>query len=163
SAIDVERSRAEHVVTAKFTPYDIAGRLDEAAEQLSHSADADLRLLAGLAREQVAQQRATRDGLSMAKGARPPPAAWPDTPVESAPSEKPLTLTLHLAKPAAVAAVRLHYKPMDPAAGTQVLELEAKAEVSFTIPASEITGNWDLLYFFEVLSADKKGWFEPDP
>jgi hypothetical protein len=59
--------------------------------------------------------------------------------------------------------VRLHYRPTDPAAATQVLELAAKPEVSFTIPASEITGNWDLQYFFEILHADGSGWFEPDP
>jgi hypothetical protein len=59
--------------------------------------------------------------------------------------------------------VRLHYRPTDPAAATRVLEIAAKPEVSVTIPASEITGNWDLQYFFEILHADGSGWFEPDP
>ncbi len=53
--------------------------------------------------------------------------------------------------------MRLHYRPTDPAAATQVLEVAAKPEVSFTIPASEITGNWDLQYFFEILHADGSG------
>jgi len=43
-----------------------------------------------------------------------------------------------------------------------VIELAPKAEVSFTIPAKDITGNWDLQYYFEILHADG-GWFEPDP
>ena len=84
-------------------------------------------------------------------------------PPASAPSEQPLTLTLQIAQPKTVSAVRLHYRPTDPAAATQVIEMAAKAEVSFTIPASEITGNWDLQYFFEILHADGSGWFEPDP
>ena len=71
-------------------------------------------------------------------------------PPASAPSEQPLTLTLHIAQPKTVSAVRLHYRPTDPAAVTQVLEVAAKPEVSFTIPASDITGNWDLQYFFEI-------------
>jgi hypothetical protein len=52
---------------------------------------------------------------------------------------------------------------MDPVAPAKTLELPASAEVSFTIPAADITGNWDLLYFFEILHADGNGWFEPDP
>ena len=59
--------------------------------------------------------------------------------------------------------MRLHYRPTDPAAATQVLEMAAKPEASFTIPASDITGNWDMQYFFEILHADGSGWFEPDP
>ena len=43
------------------------------------------------------------------------------------------------------------------------LEVAPKAEVSFTIPAREITGNWDFQYYFEILRADGNGWFEPDP
>ena len=62
-----------------------------------------------------------------------------------------------------MSAVRLHYRPTDPAAATQVLELAVKPEISFTIPASDITGNWDMQYFFEILHADGSGWFEPDP
>ena len=99
----------------------------------------------------------------MARGARPAPSSWTHTPPASAPSEKPLTLTLQIAQPKTVSAVRLHYRPTDPAAATQVLELAAKPEVAFTIPASDITGNWDLQYFFEILHADGSGWFEPDP
>ena len=55
-------------------------------------------------------------------------------PPASAPSEQPLTLTLHIAQPKTVSAVRLHFRPTDPAAATQVIEMAAKAELSFTIP-----------------------------
>ncbi len=165
SAVEALRDHKQHVASAKFTPPDIAERLEEAAAQLDHSADADLRLLAGLAREQAAQQRAA-NVPGLVRGARPPAALaamWTHTPPVSAPSEKPLTLTLHIVQPKGVSAVRLHYRPTDPAAATQVLTLEPKAELNFTIPASEITGNWDLQYFFEILHPDGSGWFEPDP
>ena len=88
---------------------------------------------------------------------------WTHMPPASAPSEQPLTLTLHLAQPKTVSAVRLHFRPTDPAAATQVIEQAAKAELSFIIPGREITGNWDLQYFFEFLNADGSGWFAPDP
>ncbi len=156
-------AEAAHMASAKFTPREIAERLDGTAAQLDHNGDADLRLLAGLASEQAAQLRSAGDLPGAARGARPGPTSWTHTPPASAPSEKPLTLTLQIAQPKTVSAVRLHYRPTDPAAATQVLELAAKPEVSFTIPASDITGNWDIQYFFEILRADGSGWFEPDP
>jgi hypothetical protein len=163
SAAEAAHNREEHIASAKFTPSDIAERLDAAASQLDRDEDADLRLLAGLAREQAAQQRAAGDFPVLARGARRAPSSWTHTPPASAPSEKPLTLALQIAQPKTVSAVRLHYRPTDPAAATRVLEMAAKAEVAFTIPASDITGNWDLQYHFEILHADGSGWFEPDP
>jgi hypothetical protein len=160
SPAEAAHDRQEHVASAKFTPPDIAERLDAAAAQIEPAAGADLRLLADLAREQAAQQRAAVDLPERAKGT---PPLWTHTPPASAPSEKPLTLILQITQPKTVSAVRLHYRPTDPAAATQVLELAAKPEVSFTIPASAITGNWDLQYYFEILRADGSGWFEPDP
>src|SRR5204862_7066591 len=119
-----------------------------------------LRLLAGLAREQAAQLRSAADLPVLA---RPAQSSWAHTPPASAPSEKPLTLALQIAQSKTVSAVRLHYRPTDPAAATQVLEMAAKPEMSFIIPATDITGNWDLQYFFEIMHADGTGWFEPDP
>jgi len=156
------RNREEHIASAKFTPADIAKRLDAAAAQLEQTADADLRLLAALARQQAEQQRSAVNLPALMKSTTMP-TPWTHMPPASAPSEQPLTLTLHIAQPKTVSAVRLHYRPMDPAAATQVIEMAAKAEVSFTIPAREITGNWDLQYYFEILQADGNGWFEPDP
>lgn len=161
SAAEASRYRAEQVVSAKFTPPDIAARLETAAAQLDKSSSDDLRLMAGLAREQAAQQRSAMSLPAIAKGG--PNTAWTHTAVASAPSEQPLTLTLHIAQPKTVSAVRLHYRAMDPAAPIQAIEMPGKAEVSFTIPGKEITGNWDLRYYFEILQADGNGWFEPDP
>jgi hypothetical protein len=163
SAAETAHDRTEHIASAKFTRPEIAERLDAAAAQLEPAASEDMRLLAGLAREQAAQLRAGGDLSALARGARPAPPSWTHTPPPSAPSEKPLTLTLQIAQPKTVSAVRLHYRPTDPAAVTQVLEMSAKPEVSFTIPASDITGNWDMQYFFEILHADGSGWFAPDP
>jgi hypothetical protein len=161
SAGEAARTRAEHIASAKFSPPEIAERLEAAAVQLDHSADPDLRLLARLAREQAQQQNSGGNLPSPTKSARP--TTWTHTPPASAPSEQPLSLTLRLEQPKTIAAVRLHYRPLDPAAATQVIELAPKTEVSFTIPAQEITGNWDLQYYFEILQADGSGWFDPDP
>ena len=160
SAAEAAHNREEHIASAKFTPSDIAERLDGAAAQLDPETDADLRLLAGLAREQSAQLRATADGPV---SARAPQSSWVHTPPASAPSEKPLTLVLQIAQPKTVSAVRLHYRVSDPAAATQVIEMAVKPEMSFVIPAAHITGNWDLQYFFEILHSGGSGWFAPDP
>ena len=146
--------------SAKFTPPEIAERLEAAAAQVGDTADADLRLLAELARAQAAQLRSAPGPRAPAKGM---PPVWSHMPPASAPSEQPLTLTLHLAQLKAVSAVRLHFRPTDPAAPSQAIEQAAKAELSFTIPGREITGNWDLQYYFELLNADGGGWFAPDP
>ncbi len=151
---------AAHSASAKFTPPEIAERLDAAAAQVGDTADADLRLLAGIARRQAAQ---LRSAVSLPAPVRGMPPLWSHMPGASAPSEQPLTLTLHLVQPKAVSAVRLHYRPTDPAAATQMMEMPAKAEITFIIPGREITGNWDLQYFFELLNADGSGWFAPDP
>ena len=146
--------------SAKFTPPEIAERLDAAAAQVGDTADPDLRLLAEMARERAAQLRTASSGRAPVRGMAP---MWSHMPPASAPSEQPLTLTLHLAQPKTVSAVRLHFRPSDPAAATQAIEQAAKAELTFIIPGREITGNWDLQYFFEFLSADGGGWFVPDP
>jgi hypothetical protein len=160
SAAEAAHNRERQVASAKFTPAEIAERLDAAAAQLESAAYPDLRILAELAREQAEQQRAVGGLPGPAKGT---PPLWTHTPPASAPSEKPLTLTLQIAQPKTVSAVRLRYRPTDPSAATRVLEIAARPEVSFTIPASEITGNWDMQYFFEILHADGSGWFAPDP
>jgi hypothetical protein len=59
--------------------------------------------------------------------------------------------------------VRLHYRTLDPQSKETVLEEPASPEVHFTIPGSDLTGTWDLFYYFEVLNAEGSGWFEPDP
>lgn len=163
SAAEAAHNRQEHIASARFAPSDIAERLDAAAAQIDPAANEDMRLLAGLAREQAAQLRSAADLPVLPRGVRPAPSSWTHTPPGSAPSEKPLTLALQIAQPKTVSAVRLHYRPTDPTAATQVLEMASRPEVSFTIPASDITGNWDLQYYFEILHADGSGWFEPDP
>ena len=41
--------------------------------------------------------------------------------------------------------------------------LEASPGGRFTIPASDVSPRWDLMYYFEVLNDRKGGWFQPDP
>ena len=108
SAAGAAHDRVEHIASAKFTPPEIAERLDAAAAPLQPAANEDMRLLAGLAREQAAQLRSAGDLPVVARGTRPAPSSWTHTPPPSAPSEKPLTLTLQIAQPKAVSAVRLH-------------------------------------------------------
>ena len=161
SAQEAVRKREEHVASAKFTPPDIAQRLYAAAGQILNAENADLRLLAAMAREHADRQMGSANLPLLANAAAP--SQWMHTPPASAPSEQPLTVALHLSQPKTVSAVRLHYRPLDPAAESKTIEMPAAAEVSFTIPAADITGNWDLMYYFEILDGHDNGWFEPDP
>ena len=66
-------------------------------------------------------------------------------------------------EPGAIKAIRLHYRTLDPQAKETILEEPAAPEVHFTIPGSDLSGSWDLFYYFEVLNVEGSGWFEPDP
>jgi hypothetical protein len=76
--------------------------------------------------------------------------------------DQPLTLTIQIAAPKEVASERLHYRTTNPALPPKVVEEPAAASVSFTIPGPDIPVNWDLLYYFEILTRENRGWFEPD-
>ncbi len=84
-------------------------------------------------------------------------------PVKTALPDQPLTLTLQITSLKDARAVRLHYRSTNPAAPYLSIEKPAAALLTFTIPASDVSVNWDLLYYFEILNHDNGGWFEPDP
>ena len=44
----------------------------------------------------------------------------------------------------------------------RTLEASAGSAV-FAIPGEEITAEFDLLYYFEILSENGQGWFYPNP
>lgn len=161
SASEAVRGLADQVASAKFTPPAIAARLYAAAAQLLNTENADLRMLAAMARERADQQLSSANLPPPVRSA--PPTQWTHTPAASAPSEQPLVVVLRITQPKTVGTVRLHYRPLDPAAAAKTIEIPAAAEVSFTIPAAEITGNWDVTYYFEILDGNGGGWFEPDP
>ena len=161
SPAETARNRDEHVASAKFTPADIAANLYAAAARLGQSSLPDFQLLGEMARTAAGRQIAAANFPPL--GGVAAPTAWTyDYPL-STPSEQPLTISFRLIQPNSVSAVRLHYRTLDPAAPTKTIEMPAAAEITFTIPAADITGNWDLLYFFEILHASGNGWFEPDP
>jgi hypothetical protein len=171
SAAEAARNYVEHTVSAKFVPAEIARHLDAAAAQLSKSENPEFALLARMAGEQAEQQRSVSANLPPPARSLPhlgvaiktPEPSWTHTPPASAPSEHALSLTLHLPKSKEVSAVRLHYRTLDPEAATKVLETSALPETVFAIPASDITGNWDLRYYFEIVDKAGNAWFAPDP
>jgi len=75
---------------------------------------------------------------------------------------KPLALTLQVYPAGAVKAVRLHYRPLNQLARFKTIEAPV-SRLPFTIPAADISGEWDLMYYFECLAGDNSGWFHPDP
>lgn len=83
-------------------------------------------------------------------------------PATAAPG-RPLALTLQMVPWQDVRTVRLHYRPLNQLAPFQTIEKPAAASITFTIPASDISARWDLLYYFEILNRENAGWFEPDP
>jgi len=72
-----------------------------------------------------------------------------------------LQVKLDLPDPANVRMVRLHYRPVNQLVPFKTLESAPGA--AFTIPASDISPRWDLMYYFEVINRANGGWFHPNP
>jgi hypothetical protein len=81
---------------------------------------------------------------------------------ETVTSGHPLELTLRLSEADNVTAVRLHYRPVNQLARFKTIE-HGPNQLSFTIPAEDLSAKWDLLYYFEILNRAGSGWFQPDP
>ncbi len=91
-----------------------------------------------------------------------PPPSLAHTPPQFAEPGKPLTLTIRVAPLTGVTTVRLHYRPVNQLARFVTLEAPATRAV-FTIPGSDLSERWDLMYYFEILNTEESGWFWPDP
>ncbi len=107
------------------------------------------------------------------EGGEPAPAEWrepekPDRPVfrhyvpRRVHAGRPLTLSLTIVPHTRAKTVRLHYRPLNALEKFRTLEAPA-SRARFTIPAEELTPEWDLLYYFEILGESGAGWFHPDP
>jgi hypothetical protein len=75
---------------------------------------------------------------------------------------QPLDLTVTVDPSERVTGIRLHYRPLNAMAPIRTLEVKG-SRASFTIPGADIAGDFDLLYYFEVLNSEHTGWFQPDP
>lgn len=82
-----------------------------------------------------------------------------DMPAPAQPGQ-PLTLQLRVTG-AHVRAVRLHYRTLNQLEQFKTIE-KAPGE-DFVIPGSDISGGYDLMYYFEVLNDANGGWFQLDP
>lgn len=82
-------------------------------------------------------------------------------PPKSALAGRPLVLALNVWPLTSAAVVRLHYRPLNQLAQFKTLEAPA-SRAHFTIPAEDVSAQWDLMYYFEVLNKEG-GWFHPDP
>jgi len=107
------------------------------------------------------------------KGSKPAPAFPPaigaasaarpvmrHAPPATAQAESPLSLALDVSG-AGASSVRLYYRAVNQLAKFKMLE--ASPGDKFTIPGSDVSARWDLMYYFEVLNDRKGGWFQPDP
>ncbi len=79
--------------------------------------------------------------------------------VKSAPVDKEINLTFEVNPVKDVRLVRLHYRPVDLSMQTTVIEKPAAASMTFAITGAVS----DLIYYFEIISRENSGWFEPDP
>jgi hypothetical protein len=102
-------------------------------------------------------------------GEMPPPRSsvprpqFEHRPPATTPPNQPLDLNLRVASPKDARTVRIYYRALSQSADFKMMEKPAAAAVTFTIPASDIATDGDLLYYFEILNREDGGWFEPDP
>jgi len=105
------------------------------------------------------------------KQARPARRPWRERPPRPSISHlrprratagRPLHLRLRLRPVTAAATVRLYYRPLNQLAKFKMLEAPAK-NPAFTVPGEDLSAEWDLMYYFEVLNKQDTGWFYPDP
>lgn len=90
----------------------------------------------------------------------PRPEFHHEMPPSAHPGE-PLKLSLDIANRDHVTKVRLYYRPLDQLLKFKTIE-RAPGE-AFIIPGEDIIGEYDLMYYFEVLNDAGGGWFELDP
>jgi hypothetical protein len=83
-----------------------------------------------------------------------------DMPAFAKPGE-PLKLSLHIANTEHVGKVRLYYRTLDQLSRFKSIE-HAPGEM-FVIPGEDISSQYDLMYYFEVLNDAGGGWFVLDP
>ena len=91
-----------------------------------------------------------------------PRPVFKHTPLRTASPDKAIPIALGIAPVSNANTVRLHYRAVNQLASFKTIEAPA-AKAVFTIPASDVKEQWDLMYYFEVLNTEKSGWFEPDP
>ncbi len=84
------------------------------------------------------------------------------TPPKNAVAGKPLALALRVTPSTNAAAIRLHYGPVSLREPLRSIE-NPPTKTTFTIPATELSARWDLMYYFEVVSKEKTSWADPDP
>lgn len=92
-------------------------------------------------------------------GARP---EFAHRPVTEAKPGTDIRLSYTVSPGSNVKTVRLHYRPLNTFVKVKVLEIQGSEGV-FTIPGTEVSKDWDLLYHFEILNDQGSGWFFPDP
>jgi hypothetical protein len=73
-----------------------------------------------------------------------------------------ITLTLRVTPAADVTRIRLHYRAVNQLADFKTIE-KTIDQLTFTIPAHDVSAKWDLMYYFEILNREGRGWFHPDP
>lgn len=173
SAEEAARNRSEGYASAKQTPDRTAELLNTAAllaeqaldrarakiigfNQEWLSAESDFRAVVKLARERA---RTLAEGSGPVGKWSARPTITHHSPASAVP-DKPLTITVRISPTKDVRAIRLHYRNVNQLESFKTLESSSGA---FTIPASDISRRWDLLYYFEVVNKDNTGWFEPNP
>jgi hypothetical protein len=83
-------------------------------------------------------------------------------PPVSAAGGQPVTLNIRISPALSGARIRLHYRPVNQKAQFKTIE-RGGDEQSFIIPGEDVSANWDLMYYFEIVNRGGNGWFQPDP
>jgi hypothetical protein len=111
-----------------------------------------------------AKPPARKAGPPAASGDREPPTVAHE-PLRTAPAGKPLTVTARVTDPSGVKWVRLRYRSVSQYQDYQtspMLPTGEKDTYAATVPAEQVTSQWDFMYFIEAMDAAGNGRIYPD-
>jgi hypothetical protein len=76
---------------------------------------------------------------------------------------RPISLRIHVTPADRANSIRLHYRGLNQKEAFKTIQQPAGRKVSFVIPGKDVSAEWGLMYYFEILDRAEGGWFYPDP
>jgi hypothetical protein len=123
---------------------------------------AETREVSALLLRNVAEESTAPESEEEHYAKTPPRPKITHVPVAEFTPGQPLKLSVKVEPGSDVSEIRLHYRALNTFDAIRSVHMLG-SNVTFSIPASDLPSDFDLLYYFEILNNENSGWFQPDP